>query len=127
LESADPGQHHDFRRPVRRQIAALNDDGYLVGWDDKSLAFNPGGDASVGRRYAAAGNKVGGEIKLSGSITGADSEPAITLLSIGNIALAFVHLFAGDQNIEVRILNPSLDLVRTDFIDFTASQRFNPL
>ena len=89
----------------------------VVGWDDKSLAFNPGGDAIVGQRYDDAGNKVGGEIKLSGSITGADSESAITLLSNGNIALAFVHLFAGDQNIGVRILNPSLDLVRTDFID----------
>jgi hypothetical protein len=63
---------------VDGQIAALNDGGYVVVWDDKSLAFNPGGDAIVGQRYDAAGNKVSGKIKLSGSITGADSEPAIT-------------------------------------------------
>src|SRR5262245_25039796 len=108
------------------QIIALPDGGYLVGWDDTSLAFNPGGDAIVGQRYDAAGNKVGGEIGLTQSLTGSDSEPAITLLSNGNIALAFVHAFAGDENIEVRVFNSSLGLVRTDFIDFTASQTFNP-
>jgi FG-GAP-like repeat len=108
------------------QITALPDSGYLVAWDDTSGAFNPGGDAIVGQRYDPAGNKVGGEIDLTQSLTGSDSEPAITHLSNGNVAVALVHAFGGDENIEVRVFNSSLGLIRTDFIDFTASQTFNP-
>jgi hypothetical protein len=110
------------------QVVALPDGGYLVVWDDSShTTHNPMGDSIVEQRYDAAGNKVGGEGDLNPSFAGSDSEPAITLLPNGNVALAFVHTFAGDQDIEVRVFNSSLGLVRTDNIDLSDTfQTFNP-
>jgi hypothetical protein len=45
------------------QIAALQDGGYVVFWTDRSHTYS-GGDAVVGQRYDAAGNKVGGEVPI---------------------------------------------------------------
>jgi large repetitive protein len=107
------------------QVVALADGGYLVVWDDSShTTHNPMGDSIVEQRYDAAGNKVGGEGDLNPSFAGSDSEPAITLQSNGNIALAFVHVFSPDQNLEVRVFNPSLELVRS--IEFPTSQTSDP-
>lgn len=55
---------------------------------------------------------------LGGAVAGS-FDPGMTGTSSrdSNIALAFAHLVAGDHNIEVRILNPSLDPVSTDFVD----------
>ena len=47
------------------QIAPLLDGGYVVVWTDYSRTHNPNGSAIVGQRYDSAGNKVGGEVKLS--------------------------------------------------------------
>src|SRR5262249_35096310 len=99
------------------QIAGLLDGGYVVVWSDNSRTYNPGGDAIVGQRYDAAGNKDGGEVKLSGFITGDQLAPAITLLSNGNIAVAFEDVRSGDHDIYVRIFDPSLSLLRVDPID----------
>src|SRR5262245_20719434 len=110
------------------QVVALPDGGYLVAWDDSShTTHNPMGDSIVEQRYDAAGNKVGGEGDLNPSFSGSDSEPEITLLANGNIALAFVHTFAGDQDILVRIFNSSLGVVLNVPIEVTDTfQTFNP-
>jgi hypothetical protein len=109
------------------QIVALQDGGYVVVWtDEDSHAYNPAGGAIVGQRYDVLSNKVGGEVKLSGFITGYQFAPAVTLLSNGNIAVAFVDARSGDRDIYVRIFDPSLDLLRVDPIDTGASQTFDP-
>jgi large repetitive protein len=99
------------------QIAGLLDGGYVVVWEDESKTYNPSGDAIVGQRYDGFGNKVGGEVKLSGFITGDQFSPAITALSNGNVAVAFGDQRSGDLDIYVRIFDPALQLVRVDPID----------
>ena len=42
------------------EITPLQDGGYVVVWTDLSHTYNPLGEAVVGQRYDAAGNKVGG-------------------------------------------------------------------
>src|SRR5437660_2937961 len=88
------------------QIAGLLDGGYVVVCSDGSKTYNPSGLAVVGQRYDAFGNKVGGEIKLSGFITGDQFFPAITTLSNGNIAVAFEDFRGGDNYIYVRTRRP---------------------
>lgn len=108
------------------QIAPLQDGGYVVVWTDGSRTHNPAGYAVVGQRYDAAGNKVGGEADLSGFGSGSQFSPAVTVLPNGNIAVAFVDLFNGDNDIYVRIYNSSLGLVRTDTIDSENAQTVDP-
>src|SRR5207247_3413240 len=121
VNSTDAGLQLDGR------IAGLLDGGYVVVWEDSSRTYNPSGDAIVGQRYDALGNKVGGEVKLSGFITGTQFSPAITALSNGNIAVAFEDVHGGDRDIYVRIFDPSLQLVRVDPIDTdNVSQTSNP-
>jgi hypothetical protein len=109
------------------QIAPLADGGYVVVWTDiNSRTHNPAGAAIVAQRYDSLGNKVGGEVNISLFSSGDQFSPAITPLPNGNIAIAFVDQFAGDQNIYVRISNSSLNLVRFDVIDTGANQTFNP-
>jgi hypothetical protein len=105
------------------QVVALNDGGYVVVWTDFSRTYNPAGAAVIGQRYDSSGNKVGGEVKLSGFNSGDQFSPAVTRLDNGNIAVAFVDQFAGDRDIWVSTFNSSLNLVRTDFIDVSANQR----
>jgi hypothetical protein len=108
------------------QVVALNDGGYVVVWTDFSRTYNPAGAAVIGQRYDSSGNKVGGEVKLSGFNSGDQFSPAVTRLDNGNIAVAFVDQFAGDRDIWVSTFNSSLNLVRTDFIDVSANQTFDP-
>jgi hypothetical protein len=111
------------------QIAPLLNGGYVVVWTDGSGTHNFSGTAIVGQRYDSLGNKVGGEVKISQFSSGDQSSPAITALPNGNVAIAFVDSFQGDQDLLVRIFGSggaSLDLVRTDFIDTGANQTFNP-
>ena len=68
------------------QIAPLQDGGYVVVWTDSSRMYNPFGFAIVGQRYDAAGNKVGGEVKISQFSDGDQRSPAVTVLANGNIA-----------------------------------------
>ena len=42
-------------------ITARQDGGYIVAWTDTSETFNSLGEAVLGQRYDAAGNKVGGD------------------------------------------------------------------
>ena len=100
------------------QIIGLNNGGYVVVWTDWSNAYNPIGGAIVGQRYDVFGNKVGGEVEISQFDTGSQFSPAVTRLSNGNIAVAFVDNFKADsigvgQAIYVRIYNPSLGLIET--------------
>jgi FG-GAP-like repeat len=108
------------------QVVALNDGGYVVVWTDFSRTYNSAGAAVIGQRYDSAGNKVGGEVKLSGFNSGDQFSPAVTRLDNGNIAVAFVDQFGGDDDIYVRIFDSSLSPVRTDEIDTGANQTFNP-
>jgi hypothetical protein len=105
------------------QIAPLADGGYVVVWTDFSGVHNPAGAAIVAQRYDSLGNKVGGEVNISLFSSGDQFSPAITPLPNGNIAIAFVDQFAGDQNIYVRISNSSLNLVRFDVIDTGQTRR----
>jgi FG-GAP-like repeat len=112
------------------QIAPLADGGYVVVWADFSATYNPEGGAIVAQRYDSAGNKVGGEVKISQFSSGSQSTPAITALPNGNVAVAFVDAIGTptDLNIYVRIFGPggaSLSLVRTDVIDIGPNWTFN--
>jgi hypothetical protein len=108
------------------QVVALNDGGYVVVWTDFSRTYNPNGAAVIGQRFDSAGNKVGGEVKLSLFGDGDQFSQAVTRLADGNIAVAFVDQLAGSQAIYVRIFDASLNLVRTDDIDTGPNQTFNP-
>ena len=108
------------------EITPLQDGGYVVVWTDVSHTYNPLGEAVVGQRYDAAGNKVGGEVKLSQFTSGDQFSPAITTLANGDVAVAFVDLFTGNNNIYVRVFDPSLDFVREDDIDLGPNQTFHP-
>jgi hypothetical protein len=110
------------------QIARLPDGGYVVAWSDQSRqdGINPSGAAIIGQRYDALGNKVGGEVELSLFNSGDQVLPAITALPNGNVAIAFVDSFSGDQDVWVRIFDPSLNLVTTSAIDTGANQTSNP-
>jgi hypothetical protein len=108
------------------QIAPLADGGYVVVWTDFSRTHNPAGAAVVGQRYDSAGNKVGGEVKLSLYNNGDQFSPAVTLLDDGTIAVAFVDLFGGNFDIYVHIFNSSLTMLRPDFIDISTDQAFDP-
>jgi large repetitive protein len=111
------------------QVAPLADGGYVVVWTDGSGTHNFSGTAIVGQRYDSLGNKVAGEVKISQFSSGDQSSPAITALPNGNVAIAFVDSFQGDQDLIVRIFGSggaSLDLVRTDFIATGPNQAFNP-
>jgi hypothetical protein len=108
------------------QIAPLLDGGYVVVWTDGSRTHNPGGLAIVGQRYDILGNKVGGEVKISGFVNGNQFNPAVTTLSNGNITAAWEDQFSGDSDLYVTIVNPSLGTLRTDFIDVGLAQTFDP-
>jgi hypothetical protein len=85
------------------QIAPLLNGGYVVVWTDGSGTHNFSGTAIVGQRYDSLGNKVGGEVKISQFSSGDQSSPAITALPNGNVAIAFVDSFLGNQDLIVRI------------------------
>jgi hypothetical protein len=108
------------------QIGPLLDGGYVVVWTDGSRTHNPGGSAIVGQRYDILGNKVGGEVKISGFVNGNQFNPAVTTLSNGNITAAWEDQFSGDSDLYVTIVNPSLGTLRTDFIDVGLAQTFDP-
>ena len=108
------------------EITPLQDGGYVVVWTDVRHTYNPLGEAVVGQRYDAAGNKVGGEVKLSQFTSGDQFSPAITTLANGDVAVAFVDLFTGNNNIYVRVFDPSLNFVREDDIDLGSNQTFDP-
>jgi FG-GAP-like repeat len=126
-DAADPDNGGNSAQ-VDGQIARLPDGGYVVVWTDFSRQdlINPNGSAIIGQRYDSLGNKVGGEVKISRFASGDDFSPAVTLLDNGNIAVAFADQFGGDDDIYVRIFDSSLNLVRDDFIDFSANQTFDP-
>jgi FG-GAP-like repeat len=118
-DAADPD---NFGAPQQfdGQIARLADGGYVVVWTDSSRqdGINPNGQAVIGQRYDALGNKVGGEVHISQGFSAGDLfSPAITALPNGNVAIAFEDFSGGDHDLYVRIFNPSLGLVRTDAID----------
>src|SRR5262245_52592638 len=91
------------------QVVGLLDGGYVVAWTDDRRTHNHQGHAILGQRYDIAGNKVGGDVKLSGFDTGSQDSPVVTRLSDGNIAVAFVDYFGGDNDIWVRVYTPSLN------------------
>jgi hypothetical protein len=113
-------------------IAPLQDGGYVVVWTDQSGTYNHDGGAIVGQRYDSAGNKVGGEadhggeVKLSQFTNGDQSSPAVTTLANGDIAVAFVDFFSGNNNIYVRVFDPSLNFVREDDIDLGPNKTVDP-
>jgi len=109
------------------QIAPLQDGGYVVVWEDDSNTYNPDGPAIVGQRYDPAGNRAGGEVNISQFTGGTEFSPAVTVLPNGNVAVAFVDQFNGDQDIYVRIFDSALNFVRRDNIDNAETkQTFSP-
>src|SRR5262249_34067299 len=108
---------------VEAAITPLQDGGYVVVWRDDSRTYNPLGQAIVGQRFDAAGNKIGGdldhggEVKLSQFTNGDQFSPAVTTLANGDVAVAFVDLFNGNHNIYVQVFDSSLHFVREDDID----------
>jgi len=117
-----PTQVNTLDNAFGGQIAALHDGGYVVVWQR--------GSTILGQLYGPEGNKVGGEVLLSPSIVSASYSPAVTVLSNGNIALAYDNVEGpayDDSNTQVRIFDPALNLLRTDFIGTSkAQQTFAP-
>jgi hypothetical protein len=112
------------------QVVGLNssDDGYVIIWTDFSHTFSSG-QAVIGQRFDGAGNKVGGEVRIStfgdGDSFNSDGS-SITLLPNGNIAITYTDLFNGDHDTWVRVVHPLLGAVRNDAIDNSSSlQTFN--
>jgi hypothetical protein len=110
----------------RGRVVGLQDGGYVVVWEDQSHVYNPAGDAIIGQRYNAAGAKVGGEFNISQFTVGFQADPALTVLNDGSLAVAFVDSLNGQLNLYVRIFDPSMNLIRTDPIDTSATQAFEP-
>jgi Ca2+-binding RTX toxin-like protein len=108
------------------QVIGLPDGGYIIVWSDNSGQHNPVGSAVVGQVFNALGEKVGDETFLSGSTVGSASEPSVTLLADGTIAVAFVDNFAADEDILVRRFDTNLELVQGDTIDVGANQTVTP-
>jgi FG-GAP-like repeat len=108
------------------QIAGLHDGGYVVVWMDDSGTYNPNGTAVVGQRYDLLGNKVGGEVPISYLTSGDQQWPEVTVLANGNIAVAFEDDTGGDPDIYVRVLDPAMNIVRTDTIDTGANRTSGP-
>ena len=113
------------------QVIGLDDGGYVVIWNDASHTFNTSGTTVVGQRFDASGVKVGGEVKVTLFPSGDDilvDGAAITNLHNGNIAVAYTHtfVFSDDTDIEVRVVNASLGLVRNDMIDNAVNFTRNP-
>src|SRR5262245_31669360 len=63
---------------------------------------------------------------LSQFTNGDQFSPAITTLANGNVAVAFVDLFTGNNNIYVRVFDPSLNFLREDDIDLGSNQTVHP-
>jgi VCBS repeat protein len=108
------------------QVVGLPDGGYVIVWRDESLVHNPNGAAIVGQRYDRAGDRVGGEVHLGSPTSGDQRSPAVTALTTGGIAVAFVDLTGGDNDIQVNVFDASLGFVRSDTIDASAAQTVNP-
>ncbi len=115
------------------QVTFLSDGGYVVAWTNSSNTYNTAGSAIVAQRYDALGNKVGGdplhggEVKISQfSTSGNQFAPAIATLANGNVAVAYVSLNLGDNDIYVRVFNSSLNSPTQKNIDVTASQTVDP-
>ncbi|MGH6736012.1 MAG: calcium-binding protein [Methyloceanibacter sp.] len=111
---------------LNSQLLALPDGGYLVVWEDHSGVHSPG-SAVVAQKYDFLGNKAGGEVRISQSNVDG-TEPSVTLLSNGNIAVAFADDdgASGDANLYVRVFNSNLGLVRTDTIDVSTAHTIHP-
>jgi Ca2+-binding RTX toxin-like protein len=110
------------------QVAPLSNGGYLVVWVDGSHVHNPGGSAIIGQRYNVLGDKVGGEVLLSKLANGQQAnafQPAVTTLSNGNVAVAFMDQ-STSNNVYVRIFDPALTFVRQDTIATTGAEEFDP-
>ena len=109
------------------QIVGLNDGGYVIIYNDQSPTFTSG-QAIVGQRFDAAGNKVGGELRVGAFDDGQDSVAggsSITKLPNGNIAFAYTDVFNGHSDVWVRVLTPALGVVRDDAIDTGSAQTKN--
>jgi hypothetical protein len=118
-------------------IAALRNGGYVVVWTDDSDRFATG-RTFFGQRYDAAGNKIGGAVEIGLPPEGASlGDPAVTVLSNGNIAVAFTFVLSsggggGDpgssigESIITRIVDPALNYVRSDNIDITGGVEHSP-
>ena len=120
LGRAGPGRHGPGRRPDR---SVCKDGGYVVVWTDNSCTYNPIGSAIVGQRYNSAGNKVGGEVNLSRFGYGDRPRPRSPSCPTATSRSHSSDINSGDNDIYVRIFNPSLDLVRDDIIDTGGTRR----
>ena len=88
-------------------LAALSDGGFAVVWDTGA------GDRLRGQRFDASGVKVGAEFTVASG--GGVSEPDITLLGDGRLAVSFTKTVAGNSDIYLAIFDP-----RETVIDGTA-------
>jgi VCBS repeat-containing protein len=82
--------------------AGLADGGFVVAWEDSS-GLDGAGTGVFQQRYDASGAPVGGEERVSQTISGTQSEPAIIALETGgwvvgfqNGGFPFVQAFAAD-------------------------------
>jgi len=116
------------------EIVGFDDGGFVIVWNDPSLTYNSGGTAVLGQRFDALGDKVGGEVRIS-AFPGSGSDSlsvlngsAITKLPNGNLAIVYTHVFTGNNDTWVRVVDPvTLAFVRNDAIELSGSiQTKNP-
>jgi FG-GAP-like repeat len=100
-------------------IAAQPNGGYLVVWSDGAHVYK-NGYAIVARTYDSAGNFTRGDFLVSDDPNSDDTSPAVAVLSNGDIAVAYEHNFFENnieqEDLDVKVYDPALHLIRTDFI-----------
>jgi len=106
------------------QVAGTAGGGYFVVWSDNSTGQNE----IVGRRYDAAGNPVGGEVRPLSPASGEGHYLDIAAMTGGGLAVAAVDLDFPDpdHDVVVSIRTPTLALGRNDFIDTGAQNTIDP-
>jgi len=77
-------------------ITALNDGGFAITWQSLSSAGSADGDnyGIFAQRYDATAAAVGGEFQINTSTRGSQSDPEITVLAGGNIAVTWTDAVA---------------------------------
>ena len=111
-------------------VAGLPGGGYVVVWADNSHVYNHNGTGIVGQRYDGVGNKVGGEVFISRFNSGDQLAPAVTVLSNGNVAVAFHNtnqpILGATDDVYVSVFDSSLNFIRRDSVDTGSNQTYFP-
>jgi len=88
------------------QIAALPNGGFVVCWEDSS---GVGGDPDFSIKLQAfdgAGGKIGGEVLVNTTTTGAQHSPSLSALPDGRVVVSWTDFSTGDSEVRAQIVDP---------------------